>query len=84
MPSYANQTGALTSKYIPYNLDPIRTNTLQQWMDEHPSWVMYQADKATPAYDTFGDPNVPLDITNPDVILWQVETFAKPAAQSHR
>jgi len=58
-----------------------RLRTLQWWLYEadgvgHPDWVLYQCDGVTPAYqykvppDTY--PNMPLDITNPAVIAWQV------------
>ena len=57
-----------------------RARTLQWWNTEadgvgHPDWVMYQCDRRTPAYQAIGGstlPNMPLDITNPEVIDWQL------------
>ena len=58
-----------------------RARTLLWWTAEadgigHPDWVMYQCDGVTPAYWEFDGgtvPNMALDITNPDVIDWQVQ-----------
>jgi hypothetical protein len=33
----------------------------------HPDWIVYRCDRTTPAYG-FGEPNTPLDITNPAVL----------------
>ena len=66
------------SRYIPFARDP-GTNSLSYWKTNHPDWIVYKCDQTTPAY--FGsDPNVPLDITNPAVIAWQIQTYAAPAA----
>ncbi len=71
--------------YIPFNRDwgtfpgYWSRKDLAYWQANHPDWVLYQCDRKTPAYE-FGDPNIPLDISNPAVIAWQIETYAKPAA----
>lgn len=67
------------SRYIPFTRDDDGSHTLAYWQSAHPDWVLYQCDQKTPAYE-FGDPNVSLDITNPAVVDWQVQTFAVPAA----
>jgi len=62
-----------------------RARTLLWWNTEaegvgHPDWVMYRCNGITPAYhlgvtDDVSGPNMPLDITNPEVIDWQVRTI---------
>lgn len=57
-----------------------RARTLLWWNTEvdgtgHPDWVLYTCDRLTPAYWYWGDtsaPNMPLDISNPDVASWQL------------
>lgn len=41
---------------------------LTWWQLHHPSWVLYSRDRTTPSF-AYGDCNVPLDITNPEVVL---------------
>ncbi len=67
------------SSYIPFTRDPDGSHDLAYWQGLHPDWVLYQCDQKTPAYE-FGDPNVPLDISNPDVVAWQVSSYGVPAA----
>jgi hypothetical protein len=49
--------------------------------------VLYTCDRKTPAWTTYpGEPFsetalIPLDISNPDVIDWQIETYAKPSIE---
>ncbi len=71
--------GIVLSRYIPFTRDPEASHDLAYWQSAHPDWVLYQCDQMTPAYE-FGDPNVPLDITNPAVVDWQVTSYAVPAA----
>ncbi len=70
--------------YIPFFRDAgtfsdSQPYSLSYWQTTHPDWILYQCDRHTPAYE-FGDPNVPLDFTNPAVVQWQVQTYAEPAA----
>jgi hypothetical protein len=44
----------------------------------HPDWIEYTCDKKTPAYE-YDDPNVPLDISNPEVIDYMMQTYIMPA-----
>jgi hypothetical protein len=72
--------------YIPFNRDygtfenNSSINDLSYWQGVHPDWVLYQCDRVTPAY-SFGNPNVPLDFTNPAMIAWEMQTYALPASQ---
>jgi len=59
-----------------------RARTLQWWNTEvdgvgHPDWVLYTCDRVTPSYyqqvDGRTSPNMPLDLTNPAVVEWQVQ-----------
>jgi hypothetical protein len=70
--------------YLPFSRD-WRSDThpmepLSWWESTHPDWIVYKCDRRTPAY-ILGDPNVPLDFTNPQVVQWQVQTFILPAYQ---
>jgi len=57
-----------------------RARTLQWWNTEvdgvgHPDWVLYTCDGVTPSYWNFKGatlPNMPLDISNPEVADWQL------------
>ena len=70
-----------TSSYIPYGWAPNGSESLAWWQQIHPSWVLYKCDRATPAwYTRLVGRNVPLDVTNPAVVRWQVDTYARPAA----
>jgi hypothetical protein len=50
------------------------------FLANHPDWIEYTCDRKTPAYE-YGDPNVPLDITNPAVIDYMMQTYIVPAIQ---
>lgn len=74
-----------TSFYIPFNRDwgdfpdSNTAHPLDYWKTTHPDWILYQCDRTTPAYIP-EYPNVPLDITNPAVLSWQIKTYAQPAS----
>jgi hypothetical protein len=80
-----------TSKYIPccrdtqlpvFGAAAIANYTQRGWG----SRILYTCDKKTPAYYSHGSAgrashrSLPLDFSNPDVIEWQAEQAAKPAA----
>ncbi|MGZ3627508.1 MAG: putative glycoside hydrolase [Ktedonobacteraceae bacterium] len=71
--------------YIPFNrdsgtfTDQNAYHDLNYWKSVHPDWILYKCDRVTPAY-VDGEPNIPFDFTNPDVISWQVKTYAQPAS----
>ncbi len=48
------------------------------FLHNHPDWLVYRCDKTTLAYE-FGNPNVPLDITNPQVLQFMLDTWIHPA-----
>ncbi len=48
------------------------------FLKNHPDWLVYLCDKTTLAYE-FHDPNVPLDITNPHVLQFMLDTWIYPA-----
>ena len=77
----SSQPQIVLSKYIPFTRDPDESHDLAYWQALHPDWVLYQCDQVTPAYE-FGDSNVSLDITNPDVVDWQITSYAMPAADA--
>ena len=67
----------ITSFYAPFDGDftPTATHSIQWWNHFHPDWVLYKCDQKTPAWPS-GLPNVPLDISNPAVVQWQMSTYA--------
>ncbi len=73
--------------YIPFNrdtgsfTDQNATHDLGYWKSVHPDWILYKCDRVTPAY-VDGEPNIPFDFTNPDVLSWQLQTYAQPASRS--
>ncbi len=83
----AGNPNAFLSYYIPFhrdngtfaNPDLGKQHDLNYWQSTHPDWVLYKCDRTTPALE-YGDPNIPLDFTNPDVVQWQVQTYAQPAS----
>lgn len=48
------------------------------FLQNHPDWLVYLCDKQTLAYE-FGDPQVPLDITNPQVRQFMLNNWIYPA-----
>lgn len=68
----------LLSHYMPFFFDPDSAHDLAWWNAFHPDWVLYQCDRKTLAFR--GASNVPIDITNPDVIAWQV-AFAREGSE---
>jgi hypothetical protein len=68
---------AVLSKYIGFSLNnmqvPISQN-LTWWQAHHPTWVLYRCDRKTPA--TYWGTSIPLDVTNPEVLAWQLHANA--------
>lgn len=53
--------------------------SLSWFQANHPTWIVYQHDQLTPAYQ-FSDTNeIPLDISNPDVQAWLFANLYTPA-----
>jgi hypothetical protein len=65
----------VTSWYAPFDGDFTTWHNLSWWQRNHPSWVLYKCNKQTPA-GMDGLKNVPLDISNPAVVRWQMQTYA--------
>jgi len=77
------------AKYIPYTRDPAprpgANTNLPWWQAHHPSLVLYTADRKTPAWECFAGEgcahvSVPLDLTNPATLAYQIENAVAPAA----
>ena len=53
-------------------------HSLDWWQNvgPHPDWVLYKCDRTTPAWVGGLPQNVPLDISNPDVVAYQMSTIA--------
>ena len=83
----AGNPNAFISYYIPFHRDSGafanaelgKQHDVNYWKSSHPDWVLYKCDHTTPALE-YGDPNIPLDFTNPAVVQWQVQTYAQPAS----
>lgn len=70
----------VTSWYAPFDGDFTLKHNLNWWLANHPSWVLYKCDgKRLASLD--GLKNVPLDISNPAVVRWQMATYA-PAIEN--
>jgi hypothetical protein len=66
--------------YLPFDDDPYPQtypgNSLADWQQTHPDWIVYRCDRVTPASAGNGpnvSTNVPLDFSNPAVRAWQVQ-----------
>jgi Hypothetical glycosyl hydrolase family 15 len=76
-----------TSYYIPFYRDngtfsdSGHYRDLSYWKTSHPDWILYKCDGVTPAYE-YNEPDVPLDFTNPALVSWQIQTYARPASES--
>lgn len=62
-------------------LDQDTHHNLNYWKTTHPDWILYQCDRTTPAYEDNQTNVVPFDFSNPDLITWQVQTYALPASK---
>lgn len=80
LPMYAaSNPDIVRTYYFPYERDVELSRDLEYWKAHHPDWIVYKCDKVSPAYMA-GEPlRVPLDISNPQVIDWQVQTFSAAA-----
>jgi len=64
----------VTSYYAPFDGDFTMAHGLTWWQNNHPDWILYKCDQKTPAWPG-GLRNVPLDISNPAVVRWQMRTY---------
>lgn len=70
----------VTSYYAPFDGDFTTGHDLTWWTANHPDWVLYKCDEKSPAWPG-GLSNVPLDISNPAVVRWQMKTY-EPTLES--
>lgn len=75
--------GAVSTKYVAFTHDPTNNYNYTWWKETHPTWILYRCDRKTPAFKCFPpapcDPPLPLDITNPDVVQFQMDNGVLPA-----
>lgn len=85
----AGNANVFLSYYIPFHRDGGtflsqdvgKQHDLNYWKNFHSDWILYQCDRTTPAQE-YGDPNIPLDFSNPAIINWQIQTYGLPASQN--
>jgi hypothetical protein len=71
--------------YYPFDRDLDRGtgeghHDINWFLRYHPDWIEYTCDQSTPAYE-YGDSQVPLDISNPAVLDYMMQTYIIPAIQ---
>ena len=78
------------SYYMPFSRDPkphptgTPPTSLPWWIQHYPTFVLYQCDRVTPAWECFAGEgcshvSVPLDLTNPSVLEYQLNVAVAPA-----
>ncbi|MDQ2866462.1 MAG: hypothetical protein M3R51_09575, partial [Candidatus Eremiobacteraeota bacterium] len=83
----AKNASLIATYYMPQETDasPVgwgdAGHTYAWWKTNHPDWILYACDAAgtptsTPAYIAELPNNVPLDIHNPEVVAYQIQTAA--------
>eukprot|EP00040_Diaphanoeca_grandis_P013809 m.69741 g.69741 ORF g.69741 m.69741 type:complete len:454 (-) comp24134_c1_seq2:106-1467(-) len=89
----SSNPNVVLSYYIPFTRDPAPHTTgtpptgLPWWIENHPELVLYQCDKKTPAWECFAGEgcahvSVPLDLTNPATLEYQLSAAIVPAAKA--
>ena len=76
----AGNAAILTTYYGVFSSDFTFLRGLKWWKNHHPDWILYRCDETTPAWPS-GLKYVPLDISNPAVVQWQMATYA-PAMEN--
>ncbi|WP_329373497.1 putative glycoside hydrolase [Streptomyces sp. NBC_00669] len=76
--SLAQPAGAVPCGYLPAFRDYDRGHDLAWYQANHPDWVVYQADQATPAYEFGNTTYLPIDFTNPAVRTYYYDTYVQP------
>ncbi len=80
----AGHPGMVVSNYYIMGLDQytVTHHTLSWWQANHPDWILYACTASgSPTHDIatmigIGIPDMPLDIHNPSVVAYQVNTMA--------
>ena len=81
------------SYYMPFSRDPTPHPTgtpptsLPWWRKHHPELILYRCDRKTPAWECFAGEgcshvSVPLDLTNPDTLKYQMQVGVIPASKA--
>jgi hypothetical protein len=92
----SSNPNVILSKYIPFTRDPgtpilngtgPTASALPWWQAHHPALVLYQCDRQTPAWECFAGEGcvhhyVPLDLTNPATLDYQMTAGVQPAAKA--
>jgi len=78
--------GVFNTYYFPWDRAPgIKVDgvlhDLAWFQANHPDWIVYTCDKTTPAWAFKNTRAVPLDITNPAVLEYIMQTYLVPAIQ---
>lgn len=80
--SLAQPADAVPSAYMPAFRDFDKTHTLAWYQANHPDWVVYLADRTTPAWEFGNTTYVPIDIQNPAVRSYYWNTFVQPKIEA--
>ncbi|MER7250782.1 putative glycoside hydrolase [Kribbella sp. NPDC000426] len=76
----AQPAGVLASSYVTaFRNAPAREYTPEWFKTNHPDWIEYTADRATPAWEFNNQVYTPIDISNPAVRQWYTSTLIDPA-----
>ena len=74
---------SVSTKYVAFTHDPTNNYNYTWWKETHPTWILYRCDRKTFAFKCFPpapcDPPVPIDITNPEVVEFQMKNGVLPA-----
>jgi hypothetical protein len=73
--------GLIVSHYVPFNRDP-GDQDLAHWTSAHPDWILYECDRRTPVFQQ-GTPTPTFDLTNPDVVHWQLANIEGALARGY-
>lgn len=72
--------GVVASSYVTaFRNAPQRQFTYDWFLQNHPSWIEYTADRTTPAWEFGNHVYTPLDIGNPEVREWYFDNLIAPA-----
>lgn len=72
----------IASVYRPALRDAGNLHPIEWYQQNHPDWVMYRADRQTPAYQPGSAQLVPLNFTNPQVRQYYVDNWVTPVASA--
>lgn len=71
--------GVVNGYYLTFDREPEPSvHNLAWYQKYHPDWIVYQCDRRSLATE-YGDANVPIDIANPAVLTYLLDTYIYPA-----